>query len=164
MLLAPKPAPQAPSPSESRKGFALGSATLVLAGDTGTHGLQGYSTLPDWVEPGKEPDPRLREDGRGNGPTSSQYESRKSSAAPASDMLDEAARAAPMKSNGLGEPAKPKTLDDWLAEEEESEETEEDTDEEEEEEEDDDEDDDDDDEEEDESSDDGGEADRLVKS
>jgi vesicle coat complex subunit len=161
MLLAPKPAPQAPSPSESRKGFALGSATLVLAGDTGTHGLQGYSTLPDWVEPGSEPDPRLREDGSGTGSTPSQYESRKGSAAPAGDMLDEAARAAPpMKSNGLGEPAKPKTLDDWLAEEDESEESEEETDEEEE----DDEDDEEEEDEDEESSDDDGEADKLVKS
>lgn len=162
MLLAPKPAPQAPSPSESRRGFALGSATLVLAGETGTHGLQGYSSLPDWVEPGQEPDPRLRDDGSNAGPSASQYESRKSSTAPASEMLDEAARAAPMKSNGLGEPAKPKTLDDWLAEEdEESEESEE---EETEEESSGEEEDDDEEEEEEESSDDEGETGKLVKS
>ena len=162
MLLAPKPAPQAPSPSESRKGFSLGSATLVLAGETGTHGLQGYNTLPDWVDPGQEPDSRLREDGTGAGSAAlSQYDSKRSAAAPAGDMLDEAVRAAPAKSNGLGEPTKPKTLDDWLDEDEESSESEEETDEEDEEEEDDS---DDDEEDEEEESSDDDEGDRLVKS
>ncbi|KAL2153676.1 hypothetical protein VTH82DRAFT_4831 [Thermothelomyces myriococcoides] len=61
MLLAPKPAPQAPSPSVSRRGYALGSAALVLAGGGGLHGLRGYADLPEWVEEGKEPDPKLRD-------------------------------------------------------------------------------------------------------
>ncbi|PHH80357.1 hypothetical protein CDD80_1802 [Ophiocordyceps camponoti-rufipedis] len=66
MLLAPKPAPQAPSPSESRRGFPLGSSTLVLADAVGVHGLRGYETLPDWVSPGQEPDAKLR-DGQNQG-------------------------------------------------------------------------------------------------
>lgn len=160
MLLAPKPAPQAPSPSESRKGFLLGSATLVLAGGGGVHGLRGYETLPDWVEAGKEPDPKLRD--QDGSSASSRYDVEKS-AVPASEMLDDAARAAPTRTNGLGEGVGAKTLDDWLAEEEEEEEeesgeteeeTEEETDEEEEEES----------EDEEEESDDDGEGDRLVKS
>jgi vesicle coat complex subunit len=155
MLLAPKPAPQAPSPSESRKGFLLGSSTLVLAGGGGIHGLRGYESLPDWVQPGREPDPRLRDDDDGG--MSSRYGER--TAAPAGDMLDQAAtsRPPPIKANGLGEGVGAKTLDDWLAEdsgeeeeeEEESEETEEESEEEEEYEE--------------EESDDDGEGDRLVK-
>ena len=163
MLLAPKPAPQAPSPSESRKGFLLGSSALVLGGGGGVHGIQGYNTLPDWVEPGHEPDPRLRDT---EPSPSSRYDSERS-AVPASEMLDSAAKSLPSKSNGLGEAVGTKTLDDWLGEEEEEEEeeeeseeegsTEEETDEEEEEEEDSD-------EEEDDDSDDDGEHDRLVKS
>lgn len=59
MLLAPKPAPQTPSPSETRKGFTLGSAALVLgggggAGGVGVHGLRGYEDLPGWVEAGRD--------------------------------------------------------------------------------------------------------------
>ncbi|KPM45378.1 AP-3 complex subunit beta-2 [Neonectria ditissima] len=164
MLLAEKPAPQAPSPSESRKGFTLGSATLVLAGGGGVHGLQGYSPLPDWVEEGKQPNPRLREP---EGSQSSRYDVEKSSL-PASERLDEAAKsvAPPSKLNGAGEAARGKTLDDWLAEEEEeSEEEEEESEEESTDDEEDEEDDDEDDEEEEETdSDDDGEADRLVKS
>lgn len=162
MLLAPKPAPQAPSPSESRKGFLLGSSTLVLAGGGGLHGLRGYETLPDWVEPGKEPDPRLREADRDA--ATSRYDSDRPAAA-AADKLDEAVRSAPAgRSNGLGESLRTKTLDDWLAEEEGEEEEEEETEEEEsEEEEDDEEEEEDDEEEEEEESDDDGEADRLVK-
>ncbi|KAF4339456.1 AP-3 complex subunit beta-2 [Fusarium beomiforme] len=163
MLLAEKPAPQAPSPSESRKGFLLGSSTLVLAGGSGVHGLRGYEPLPDWVEEGKQPDRRLREPESNQ---SSRYDVERSTL-PASERLDEAAKTVmPSKSNGTsastGEAVGAKTLDDWLAEEErESEETEEET-EEESSEDDDDEDDDDDEEETD--SDEDGEADRLVKS
>ncbi|KAM5387713.1 hypothetical protein ACJA88_000973 [Fusarium oxysporum] len=165
MLLAEKPAPHAPSPSESRKGFLLGSSTLVLAGGGGIHGLRGYEPLPDWVEEGKQPDRRLREP---EGSQSSRYDVERSTL-PASERLDEAAKTAmPSKSNGTGagtgEAVGAKTLDDWLAEEEqESEETEEETEEESSEEEEEDEEEDDDEEEE-TDSDDDGEADRLVKS
>ncbi|RMZ87589.1 hypothetical protein DV736_g5181, partial [Chaetothyriales sp. CBS 134916] len=62
LLLAPKPVPQSPSPSEGRKGLLLGSATLALGKEvTGLHGLMGYEELPDWVEAGKEPNATLRE-------------------------------------------------------------------------------------------------------
>jgi vesicle coat complex subunit len=163
MLLAEKPAPQAPSPSESRKGFLLGSSTLVLAGGGGVHGLRGYEPLPDWVEEGQQPDRRLREP---EGSQSSRYDAERSTL-PASDRLDEAAKTVmPSKANGTGEAVGTKTLDDWLGEEQESEESSEETEEESSEEEDDDEDDNDDDDEEEEtdSDDDDGEADRLVKS
>ncbi|KAH8839285.1 hypothetical protein MCOR27_005005 [Pyricularia oryzae] len=164
MLLAPKPAPQAPSPSEVRKGYTLGSAALVLAGGGGVHGLRGYEPLPDWVEDGKEPDPMLRE---GDGAVKSTYGETRS--VPAAESLDSAVGSsmptskAVKASNGMGE----KSLDDWLAESEHEEEEEDDdsgeseeesSDEEEEEEEEDDEDDSD----EEESNDDQGEGDRLV--
>ncbi|PTB66717.1 AP-3 adaptor protein complex beta-adaptin subunit [Trichoderma citrinoviride] len=163
MLLAPKPAPQAPSPSESRRGFLLGSSTLVLAGGGGLHGLRGYETLPDWVEPGKEPDPRLREPERDA--ATARYNNDRPTVA-AADKLDEVVRSAPVgKSNGLGEGLRTKTLDDWLAEEEEEEESEEEEEEESEEEESgEEESEDEEDEEEEEDSDDDGETDRLVKS
>lgn len=160
MLLAPKPAPQAPSPSEARKGFQLGSSTLVLAGGGGVHGLTGYSSLPDWVEPGQEPDPRLRNQ---DAETSSIYDSDRA-AVPAGEKLDEVARAAPAKMNGLGEGVGAKTLDDWLAEEEEEEDEDEDEDEEEEESEEETEEETDEEDDEEEESDDDGEGDRLVKS
>jgi hypothetical protein len=63
LLLAPKPFPQAPSPSESRKNFVLGSSSLVIGGEeAGSAGVSGYENLPAWVEEGDEPDPKLRED------------------------------------------------------------------------------------------------------
>ncbi|AEO60828.1 hypothetical protein MYCTH_2310471 [Thermothelomyces thermophilus ATCC 42464] len=123
MLLAPKPAPQAPSPSETRRGYTLGSAALVLAGGGGVHGLRGYEDLPEWVEEGKEPDPRLR-DAEG----ADRYGEKR--VVPAAEVLDAAAasRASPSSvgaeskavkaANGIGE----KSLDDWLAEEESDEE------------------------------------------
>jgi len=111
MLLAPKPAPQAPSPSETRKGYTLGSAALVLAGGAGIHGLRGYEALPDWVQPGREPDPRLRE-------TETPVVGKRT--VTAAETLDAAARAssAGKPSTTLGESVGGKTLDDWLAEDE----------------------------------------------
>ncbi|KAK3378657.1 adaptin N terminal region-domain-containing protein [Lasiosphaeria ovina] len=167
MLLAPKPAPQAPSPSETRRGYTLGSSALVLAGGGGIHGVRGYEDLPDWVEDGKEPDPRLRETDAGVGST---VYSREKRVVPAAESLDAAAGSAPTKRpNGMKEAIGAKTLDDWLAEddggddEEESEDEEEDDQDDEEEEEEEEEDDDDEDEEEEESDeDDGGEDARLM--
>ncbi|KAL1843174.1 hypothetical protein VTJ49DRAFT_2725 [Mycothermus thermophilus] len=175
MLLAPKPAPQAPSPSEARKGYTLGSAALVLAGvggGLGVHGLKGYEDLPDWVEEGREPDPELRDtEGEkrkvvvgGASEALDAYASSSARKASPASPLGESGVAKAARANGLGE----KTLDDWLAEEseeekgrvgvkqaveEEEEEEEEDEEEEEEEEEDEDEDEDEEEEEEEEDSD-----------
>jgi AP-3 complex subunit beta len=118
MLLAPKPAPQAPSPSETRKGFTLGSAALVLGGGGGVHGLKGYEALPDWVEDGKEPDPRLRSEGEpaSNDSSFAVWEKR---AVPAAESLDSAtARSGAGKAtNGDEKPGLgTKSLADWLAE------------------------------------------------
>ncbi|OTB06252.1 hypothetical protein M426DRAFT_318996 [Hypoxylon sp. CI-4A] len=116
MLLAPKPAPQAPSPSETRKGFSLGSAALVLAGGGGVHGLRGYAPLPDWVKEGREPDPKLRNQAG----VFNEYGDEKR-VVPAAQMLGDAA--ATSRSNGVSAAAAgtgAKTLDDWLAEDEES--------------------------------------------
>ncbi|KAK8051610.1 Ap-3 adaptor complex subunit beta [Apiospora rasikravindrae] len=138
MLLAPKPAPQALSPSETRKGLLLGSSALVLAGGGGVHGLRGYEPLPAWVEEDREPDPKLRGTQEGGRPEYGEGLSRGS--IPASQQLDEVSSSSSFrgmeaagagKSNGSGA----KTLDDWLAEDEgESEEGEEESGEEEEEE------------------------------
>jgi vesicle coat complex subunit len=145
LLLAPKPAPMAPSPSQARKGFQVGSASLVV----GVQGVRGYEDLPAWVEEGEEPDPRLRDLG---GPA--EYVSTASSSSiggggsggSAAAQLDAASARAGVvapaagRTNGHGAglnkmvgPGKEKTLDDWLDEE--SEEDEESTEEEEEEEE-----------------------------
>lgn len=115
LLLAPKPVPQAPSPSESRKSFALGSASLVIGEEGGINGLKGYEPIPDWVEPGREPSAKLRDepDGRAEYVPASQR-----AAVSAGQKLDEALQADPgYKSNGGVK--KEKTLDDWLDEEEE---------------------------------------------
>ncbi|GAB7350650.1 hypothetical protein MBLNU459_g1217t1 [Dothideomycetes sp. NU459] len=110
LLLAPKPVPQAPSPSESRKGFVLGSASLVIGDDGGVGGLQGYEHLPEWVKDGDEPDGRLREnEERG------EYVAKKD-AVPAGKMLDEAVRGDEAFRPKPAKAAKEKTLDDWLAE------------------------------------------------
>jgi AP-3 complex subunit beta len=125
MLLAPKPVPHTPSPSESRKGFTLGSASLVVGEEGGLHGLRGYEPLPDWVEAGKEPDPALRDIDLVKG----EYDGGEKRVATASEMLDNAVKDGKSfqpsvvgKANGTGGSAKEKTLDDWLAEEEEEEE------------------------------------------
>ncbi|KAG4428280.1 hypothetical protein IFR05_016236 [Cadophora sp. M221] len=128
MLLAPKPVPHTPSPSESRTGFTLGSASLVIGDDGGLHGLRGYEALPDWVKAGEEPDPSLREGDL----TKAEYESNR--VIPAGERLDSAIKdsrmgTSPSTTNGIGAASgggKEKTLDDWLAEgEDEEEETEE---------------------------------------
>jgi AP-3 complex subunit beta len=126
MLLAPKPVPQTPSPSESRKSFTLGSASLVIGEDGGLHGLKGYEALPNWVEAGREPDSSLRD----TDISKQEYDEKR--LVPAVERLDSAAgnmrTASPSTANGFGAAgAKEKTLDDWLAESEvEEEESEED--------------------------------------
>ncbi|KAI0972622.1 ARM repeat-containing protein [Xylaria arbuscula] len=124
MLLAPKPAPHAPSPSETRKGFLLGSSALVLAGGGAVHGLRGYEPLPDWVEEGHEPDPKLR----AQDPTGTEYTPEGRRTVPAVDILGDAGR---NKSNGLfsasagagaGAGLGSMTLDEFLAEDDEEEE------------------------------------------
>ena len=107
LLLAPKPAPLAPSPSVGRADRLLGSASLVMGLEAGATGLPGYVGLPSWAEPGDEPDSRLREEA-----VSQRSEAKP---VPASRMLgagqqEAAASSAPSSS-------KVKTLDDWLAEE-----------------------------------------------
>lgn len=132
MLLAPKPAPHTPSPSESRKGYTLGSASLVIGDDAGTLGLRGYEALPPWVEPDDEPDPRLRD------VDVAPAEYAESRIAAATELLDSAVRngKAPMPASrsvasgngvngGGGTSAKEKSLADWLAESEEEEDSEE---------------------------------------
>ncbi|KAK3081346.1 hypothetical protein LTS18_007673 [Coniosporium uncinatum] len=130
LLLAPKPVPRMPSPSEARKGLVLGSASLVVGDEGGVGGVRGYEGVPEWVEDGHEPDGRLREDGSGGGGGVMGGGAQKG--ASASEMLEKAARErglAPAatstvgsfggggkmggKANGVG---KEKTLDDWLAE------------------------------------------------
>ncbi|KAI0460139.1 ARM repeat-containing protein [Xylaria acuta] len=120
MLLAPKPAPQAPSPSETRKGFLLGSSALVLAGGPAVHALRGYEPLPDWVREGAEPDPRLRVQDT----TGGEYTPEARRAVPAAETLGDAG--ARGKSNGLigtgaGAGLGSMTLDEFLAEDEEEE-------------------------------------------
>lgn len=108
LLLAPKPVPQAPSPSESRRGLALGSASLVL-GET----IKGYEGIPEWVAAGSEPDARLRD----NGATTEYVESHASAPqVSAGSMLDQALEADPGYS-ARGGVRKEKTLDAWLDEE-----------------------------------------------
>jgi hypothetical protein len=121
MLLAPKPIPHTPSPSESRKGFTLGSASLVVGEDGGLHGLIGYEALPDWVAAGKEPDSALRD----VDVTKVEYDDKR--IITAGEMLDNAVKNTKVaaqhsssiggSTNGLsGGSGKEKTLDDWLAE------------------------------------------------
>ncbi|KAI0413763.1 ARM repeat-containing protein [Xylaria grammica] len=119
MLLAPKPAPQAPSPSEMRKGFLLGSSALVLAGGGGIHGLRGYEPLPDWVREGHEPDPKLR----AQDVSGTEYAPEARRAIPAAETLGDAGRG---KSNGhfgagAGAGLGTMTLDEFLAEDDEEE-------------------------------------------
>jgi AP-3 complex subunit beta len=117
LLLAPKPVPQAPSPSESHKGYTLGSASLVVGNAAGVNGLRGYEAIPDWVAEGDEPNAKLRDAG---GVKEDYYQPQKSVSA--GQMLDDALEADPgYKANGR----KAKTLDDWLDDEDDDDEEEE---------------------------------------
>ncbi|KAL6232671.1 hypothetical protein BDW75DRAFT_217201 [Aspergillus navahoensis] len=120
LLLAPKPVPHAPSPSETRKDLLLGSSTLVLGADAGIHGLRGYENIPNWVEAGQEPDPNLRvSEIKADKPTTA--------AATAGEQLDRAlreheasvaasSRAQANHARAAAPAAKNKTLDQWLDE------------------------------------------------
>lgn len=126
LLLAPKPVPLAPSPSQSRKDFTLGSATLVIGEQAGKSGVRGYEALPDWVKDGDEPDPKLRdESGLPTLYVSSAVAAKEMSAG---ERLDAAAGGkgfSPVGSFGKsGVNGKEKTLDDWLDEENEAEDSE----------------------------------------
>ncbi|KAH8728700.1 adaptin N terminal region-domain-containing protein [Phaeosphaeriaceae sp. PMI808] len=135
LLLAPKPVPHIPSPSETRKGYILGSASLVIGDECGVGGLRGYDDLPRWVKEGDEPDPALRDETSST--STSAYESSRTISA--AERLDAAAGTSsrtpeslmsPRSLNGIGDTGpgigaskgKEKTLDDWLAEESASEE------------------------------------------
>ncbi|EKG16700.1 Clathrin/coatomer adaptor adaptin-like protein [Macrophomina phaseolina MS6] len=140
LLLAPKPVPHAPSPSESRAPYTLGSASLVIGDEGGVVGTGlrgGEGLLPDWVREGDEPDPKLREE------KSPEYAGGYSSEAvptkviPAGETLDRAVKETGAFGVGVGmvgkqNGVKEKTLDDWLAEDEDEDDEEENEDEEEE--------------------------------
>ena len=116
MLLAPKPVPHTPSPSENRKGLLIGSSSLVIGVEAaGSGGVMGYESLPDWVPLGEEPDPKLRDEAVAGGGADT-YVGGQKSAVPAAAELD---RAVEKKGIGKGAGGKEKSLDDWLAEEEE---------------------------------------------
>lgn len=133
LLLAPKPVPHAPSPSETRKDLLVGTATLVVGPEAGYHGLRGYTKLPDWVQLGQEPDPSLRIEDIKSETTSVP------SSLTAGQKLDKALREhqatvpPPRRPNGSAAPggaSGKKTLDQWLGEEEEETESETETEEE----------------------------------
>ncbi|KAH7395071.1 adaptin N terminal region-domain-containing protein [Phaeosphaeria sp. MPI-PUGE-AT-0046c] len=131
LLLAPKPVPHIPSPSETRKGYVLGSASLVIGDEGGVGGLRGYDDLPRWVKEGDEPDATLRDEV--SSVNASSYDAGRTISA--ADRLDAAAgptssrtpdsMMSPRGLNGVVDSgtvfgatkAKEKTLDDWLAEE-----------------------------------------------
>jgi hypothetical protein len=123
ILLAPKPIPHVPSPSESRRGLVLGSSTLVIGEkEIGGSGLPGYRELPEWVKEGKEPDPRLRDE---VGEKVEYVGPEKARMVPASRRLDEAVKEQRLATGVEGKQKqkedKGKSLDDWLEESEEEE-------------------------------------------
>ncbi|KAK7509052.1 adaptin N terminal region-domain-containing protein [Phyllosticta citriasiana] len=176
LLLAPKPVPHAPSPSESRAAYTLGSASLVIGDEGGVVGTGlrgGEEVLPEWVREGDEPDASLRDEA--GVAREFAYGAAKERVVPAGEQLDRAAKESGFGVGSFGaggvdqlNGAKEKTLDDWLAEDEddEEEESEEETESEETDEETDDDEDEEEEEEETESEDDdddAGEGQRLVK-
>jgi len=113
LLLAPKPVPLAPSPSEFRRAFTLGSASFTIGNVSGS-GLRGYEYLPVWVQDGKEPDPKLRDE---IGNSTVAYRGSEKTAQSAADRLD-AATVDNSDANGLNRSGgvAGKSLDDWLGE------------------------------------------------
>lgn len=113
LLLAPKPAPSAPSPSAASQGLVLGSASLVLGEQTGGLCLKGYEALalPSRVLAGQEPDAKLRDELGGPDVVMMQQSASERLArdAVAADPYDNVKKV----TNGT---VAEKTLDDWLAE------------------------------------------------
>ncbi len=105
VLLAPKPVPHTPFPSESRKKLLLGSSSLVIGGAFVGSG-EGNETLPEWVKDGEEPDPELRNEALGM-EESTVVMGRN---LPAIDRLGGVA------DKGKGKEKVEKTFEDWLAE------------------------------------------------
>ncbi|KAL8800823.1 MAG: hypothetical protein Q9182_004883 [Xanthomendoza sp. 2 TL-2023] len=105
LLLAPKPVPHAPSPSENRKGLPLGSTSLILGTKVGVgSGME----LPEWVKEGEEPDAGLREEAGG-------AREGLGGERPAGEALDRAVRVEQERVKGKGT-AVGKSLEDWLGE------------------------------------------------
>lgn len=120
LISAPKPVPHTPSPSETRQNLTLGTSTLALGKDVaGINGLPGYVSLPDWVTPGHEPDPKLRDEPDGSKEEYVSQANRVTTTA-ASQRLDEAIKEQGLESTvakrGTSSANKGKTLDDWLDE------------------------------------------------
>ncbi|RPB07655.1 hypothetical protein P167DRAFT_568437 [Morchella conica CCBAS932] len=58
LLLAPKPTPQAPSPSTGREKYIVGSAAMVVGEG---EDVSGYEPLEDWVSESRAPSPSVRD-------------------------------------------------------------------------------------------------------
>nr|POE72366.1 ap-3 complex subunit beta-1 [Quercus suber] len=108
LLLAPKPVPQAPFPSEARRSLTLGSASLVIG-----EPVKGYEALPDWVEEGQQPDAHLR-DGTG---AAAEYVAAGEKHVSAGSRLDRALEADPGYRSTARTGGKERSLDAWLDEE-----------------------------------------------
>ena len=138
LLLAPKPTPQAPSPSSGRESFTLGSAAMVIGKD---EDIRGYEALPEWTTPSRAPSPSLREPPpsatsgtdtyRGGGAMSMSAAARGAGVRSASPRIGSPHIGSPRvgspalrptaKANGV-----PESLEDFLASEDEEEESDED--------------------------------------
>ena len=112
LLLAPKPVPRTASPSETRRGFLLGSAALVVGVDVGG-GVEGG--LPEWVRVGEEPDDGVRDEGG----------EVKAVSGAAAERLPDVGIGTGRGKEKEKESGRDKTLDEWLGEEEEESESEE---------------------------------------
>lgn len=105
VLLAPKPVPHTPSPSESRKELLLGSSSLVIGGTFVGAGV-GNETFPEWVKDGEEPDPELRNEDLGM----------EDSTAVIGRNLPAIDRLGGVVDKGKRKEKVEKTFEDWLAE------------------------------------------------
>ncbi|KAI4257095.1 MAG: hypothetical protein L6R42_005869 [Xanthoria sp. 1 TBL-2021] len=114
LLLAPKPVPQTPSPSENRKDLPLGSTSLILGSKFAIG--QGQELL-EWVEEGQEPEPRLRDEA-GAGKDYPGGVISVGGGRPAGEALDAAVRGEKEKETEKGKGRMvEKSLEDWLGEE-----------------------------------------------
>ena len=123
MLLAPKPVPRTPSPSESRVSLLLGSSSLVFGMP-----VMGYEPLPEWVKEGEEPDKRYRDEGKDT------EDGEVRNTIPATDRLGGTTKGmnpptGPLARGGIStaegkQSTNEKSLDDWLAEDDDEEEDE----------------------------------------
>ena len=112
LLLAPKSAPSARTPSDKSRDFNLGTTSLLVGEDSGQSGLRGYESLPNWAKAGEANNSHLRNSADDTTSASSKEPWQGTTATEFDKSGSNEKGGVGVSGKAVGE----KTLDDWLAE------------------------------------------------